>query len=431
MQHLILYTLGVGLFLLLLIASIALHELGHLYFAKKFGAEVTEYYVGFGKVVWKIRRGKTDYGMRLIPLGGYVRILGMFPPPQGELPAKGMKRSIYLAKQESNAELSDDLKAFYRLPPWKKFVVMAAGPTVNILVAFFVLLGVFGIVGEQSIAAKPGAPVVATVGLCAPTPADPTGDCVNNDIKSPATLAGLEVGDQVVSFNGTKLKDWETLSQLIQNTTSGTLELKVIRDGKPLTLTTAAMKYEIPDPQTSTSVDVGYLGISPQVAIVSHRHGPLFTAKWMATKVDDVFVGLSALPKKVENVLMAVLGIEKRDPEGPVSVVGGSRFAGAAMATDVPEIPVSSKLSYILLLTAAFNMFLGIANAIPIPPLDGGHMAGAIWESLRNKWASLRGKTLPGPFDSSKLLPLGYIGALIIFAMGIILIVGDFVVPIK
>jgi len=142
------YTLGVVLFALGVIASIALHEVGHMYPAKKFGVKVTQYFVGFGNTVWSKKVGETEYGIKSIPLGGYVKIVGMLPPDKdGHLRESntGMFTQLIAdarAAEAEHVEEGDEDRLFYKMAWWKKVIVMAGGPTVNLLIAFFLFWGI-------------------------------------------------------------------------------------------------------------------------------------------------------------------------------------------------------------------------------------------------------------------------------------------------
>ena len=136
--------------------SIGLHEVGHMVPAKKFGVKVTQYFVGFGRTVWSTRRGETEYGLKAIPLGGYVKLVGMLPPAKDDPLGRprqsntGMFTQLISDARHAEAELikpGDEDRLFYRLPWWKKVIVMAGGPTVNLVIAFLLFAGIFGIYG--------------------------------------------------------------------------------------------------------------------------------------------------------------------------------------------------------------------------------------------------------------------------------------------
>ena len=141
----------------------------------------------------------------------------------------------------------------------------------------------------------------------------------------------------------------------------------------------------------------------------------------------DVVQSLAQLPVKVYGVGKAIVGLEERDPNGPVSVVGGGRLAGEVASHET--FPVKDKIVSLVMLIAGFNLFVGLFNFIPLLPLDGGHIAGALYEGLRRAWARVRGLPDPGYVDVAKLLPIAYVMGLAMLLMGVVLIIGDIVVP--
>src|SRR3546814_310318 len=149
----------------------------------------------------------------------------------------------------------------------------------------------------------------------------------------------------------------------------------------------------------------------------------------MCTMTVQTAKALTTLPAKVWDGGQAIVGLEKRDPEGPMSLVGGGRIAGETAAHE--EFPVKEKAVMLLMLIAGFNFFIGMFNFVPLLPLDGGHIAGALWEGLRRGIAKLRRKPDPGYVDVARLLPIAYVVAGAFLVMSLVLIVGDLVVPIS
>jgi len=443
------YLLGVVIFVTAILASIGLHELGHMIPAKKFGGKVTQYFIGFGPTVWSKQVGETEYGVKAIPLGGYVKIVGMLPPgaadladevtydDQGNPVVKVRKSNTGLftqlvsdarAAEWETIKPEDSDRLFYKMTWWKKVVVMAGGPTVNLLIAFFIFAGVFATYGNPG-ETKPYSPEVSEVVDCVLPASEVARTCEKDDPVAPAKAAGIEKGDRIVSFNGTAFTTWEAMQKVIRANESGAATIVVERDGKEITLTTNTTVTARPTSATDDKLtQVGFLGISPTFnGYVTG--GPAYTVEQMGGMTKTTVVALGTLPQKVWGVAEAIVGVHPRDPNGPVSIVGGGRIAGETASHK--EFPVKEKAVVLLMLIAGFNFFIGMFNFIPLLPLDGGHIAGALWEALRRSWASLRGRPDPGYVDVARLLPIAYCVAACLLVMGVVLIVGDLVVPVR
>jgi membrane-associated protease RseP (regulator of RpoE activity) len=439
------YTLGVVIFVVAILTSIGLHELGHMIPAKKFGGKVTQYFIGFGPTVWSKRVGETEYGVKAIPLGGYVKIVGMLPPGADQLADEhttdadgndvvrvrksntGMFTQLISDARAAEWETirpEDSERLFYKMPWWKKVVVMAGGPSVNILIAFGLFLVVFASFGNPSDLKI--SPVVSTVEDCVVPAAQDGRVCRDSDPVTPARKAGLETGDRIVAFNGTRIENWTQLQRLIRGNEDGRAAITVRRDGREQTLTTNTLVTARP---TSASddrlVQVGFLGVAPTYENVTG--GPWYTLEQMGTMTKDSVAAMATLPVKVWHVGRAIFGLEERALDSPVSIVGGGRLAGETVSHQ--DFPVVDKTVFLLMLIAGFNLFIGLFNFVPLLPLDGGHIAGALWEAVRRQLARLRGRPDPGYVDVAKLLPVAYTVALVLLVMGVVLIAGDLIVP--
>ncbi|WP_395696237.1 M50 family metallopeptidase [Nocardioides sp.] len=444
------YVVGVLLFVLAILASIGLHELGHMIPAKRFGGKVTQYFIGFGPTVWSKQVGETEYGVKAVPLGGFVKIVGMLPPGAAELAdevttdADG-QQVVMVRKSNTGlfTQLVSDARAaewetirpedsdrlFYKMTWWKKVVVMAGGPTVNILIAFFIFWGIFAFYGQRTAEADAGQPVIDEVSQCVIPYADNRTTCTDTDPVSPAAEAGLRPGDVITSFNGTPVTGWDQLRGLIRGNDDGTAVIGYERDGRQLTGTTSTTVEARPTSQTDQTLrQVGFLGVTPTTHVVIETGGPIYTLQQMGGMAEQSVRALATLPVKVWGVAEAIAGVQDRAADSPVSIVGGGRIAGEAVSQQ--GFPVAEKAVFLLGLVAAFNLFIGLFNFIPLLPLDGGHIAGALWEALRRGFARLRGRPDPGYVDVAKLLPIAYCVAAVLLVMGVVLIVGDLVVPI-
>ncbi|MFC6153396.1 M50 family metallopeptidase [Nocardioides yefusunii] len=448
----LLYTVGVLLFALSLVVSIGLHELGHMIPAKKFGAKVTQYFVGFGPTVWSKQVGETEYGIKAIPLGGFVKIVGMLPPGAEELAEEvgtdaegnqvlrirksntGMFTQLVSDARAAEWELvqpGDEERLFYRLPWWKKVIVMGSGPAVNIAIAFAIFVPVFATYGNSSDVRT--VPVVSDVSACVVPAAENGRECTDADPVAPAKQAGIEVGDEIVSFNGVPVGAWEDVQREIRANDDGAATIVVLREGRELSLTTNTTVTSRPTvgadglADGQGTVEVGFLGVSPTTELVTGGVG--YTVSQMGDMTVNTLEALAHMPAKVWGVAKAIVGLEERDPMGPVSIVGGGRLAGEAVSTH--EVPVTDRAVFLLMLIAGFNFFIGMFNFVPLLPLDGGHIAGALYEAVRRGLAKVFRRPDPGHFDTAKLMPVAYVVGLTVMVMGVVLIVGDLVVPVS
>jgi membrane-associated protease RseP (regulator of RpoE activity) len=290
----LMYALGVVLLVVGIAVSIGLHEVGHLVPAKRFGVKVTQYFVGFGNTVWSRRRGETEYGLKAIPLGGYVKLVGMLPPGRGDVTADqplrirksntGMFTQIISDARAAEYELvepGDEDRLFYKLPWWKKVIVMAGGPTVNLVLAFLLFGGVFMLHGVDEPTTQ-----VADVSDCviAASEAEPGRRCTAEDPVAPAKKAGLRAGDEIVAINGVEVTSWEQLTRLIRDNEDGAAAIVYLRDGERRTTTTNTMVSPRPDlDEVGEFVEVGFLGVSPE--FVREKKGPLFVITTMVRQV--------------------------------------------------------------------------------------------------------------------------------------------------
>ena len=449
----LLYVLGVLIFFGAILTSIGLHELGHMIPAKAFGGKVTQYFVGFGPTVWSKQVGETEYGVKAIPLGGYVKIVGMLPPAAEELVDSvevdadgnevhrvrksntGLFTQLISDARSAEWELigpEDTDRLFYKMPWWKKVTVMAGGPTVNLLIAFFLFWSVFalhGVEGERVVDA--GAPVIDSVSECLVPYGEEDRACTAADPKTPAYAIGLRPGDRITEFNGTAITGWEQLRELIRTNADGDAVITYQRGDEVVTgrtSTTVQARPDVDAPDSETLTQVGFLGVTPTSTVPVTKGGPLFTLEQMGTMTVDTVQAIGTLPVKVYGVGKAIVGVEERAADSPVSIVGGGRFAGESTSSD--QLSVGDKVLFLVVLVAGFNLFIGLFNFVPLLPLDGGHIASALWEAMRRGLARVRRRPDPGYVDAAKLLPVAYVVAGVMLVMGLVLIVGDLVAPV-
>jgi membrane-associated protease RseP (regulator of RpoE activity) len=424
---------GILLLVGLIVLSIGLHEFGHFATAKRFGAKVTEFMIGFGPAVFSRRRGETEYGVKAIPLGGYVRIIGMYPPAPAGRPARAgrMAELVADARRQSLAEVEpgDEDRAFYRLPVRQRVVVMTAGPLMNLLLAVILFTIMLVGVGQP----VPGTTLAGAV-PCVPTAANPSGAAAAGggcpgSAPSAAAAAGVAAGDRIVSVGGSGIDEWDALGPALE-TAEGPTAVVVERDGVQRTLTVDLQEVEFPvvddaGQPTGETVQRVFLGIRPVIGYESLPVTEVPRYMWDIT----VMAGgaLTSMPQRFWELAGTMVSGGERSPESPVSVVGVSRLGGEIAAS---EAPLDGKAGALLGLAASLNLFLFLFNLLPVLPLDGGHVAAALWEGARRRLARLRGRPDPGPVDTARLLPLTYAVAVVLVGAGVLVIWADIVKPI-
>jgi len=425
--------LGIVVFVLGLLFSIAWHELGHFTFAKLFGIRVPQFMVGFGPTVWSRKKGETEYGVKAIPMGGYIRMIGMFPPGEdGRISTRSTspwRTMIEDARSASMEEIQpgDETRMMYTRKPWKRVIIMAAGPVQNLILAVVLFLTVlmgFGISQQTT--------TVSSVSQCVINQSENRDTCKAGDALSPAAAAGLKAGDKIVSFDGVRTQKWDTLSDLIRASADKTVPIVVQRDGKEVTLQAKIAENQVAKKDSSGQivqgqyVKAGFLGFSAATGIVQQDFGDSVT--WMTDRVGEAVDSIVALPGKIPALWDAAFDGGKREADSPMGVVGAARVGGEIFTLDIPP---TQQLAMALMLVAGFNLSLFLFNMLPLLPLDGGHIAGALWESLRRGLARLLRRPDPGPFDVAKLMPLAYVVAGVFICFTLLVLIADVVNPVK
>ncbi|GFH78643.1 putative zinc metalloprotease [Streptomyces gougerotii] len=424
--------LGIAVFAFGLLFSIAWHELGHLSTAKLFGIRVPQYMVGFGPTLFSRRKGETEYGVKAIPLGGYIRMIGMFPPgPDGRIEARStspFRGMIEDARSAAFEELQpgDETRLFYTRKPWKRVIVMFAGPFMNLILAVAIFLGVsmsFGFATQTT--------TVGGVQQCVIAQSEKRDTCRQSDPVSPAQAAGLQEGDKIVAFNGTPVDDWATLSERIRQTI-GPATLTVERDGERTQLQATLIENRVAKKDADGEVvsdqwvRAGYLGFAAQTEI--QPLGFVDSVGRMGDMLENGVESIIALPSKVPALWDAAFDGGERADDSPVGVVGAARIGGEVMNLDVPA---QNQIAMMLFLLAGFNLSLFLFNMLPLLPLDGGHIAGALWESVRRRGARVLRRPDPGPFDVAKLMPVAYVVAGLFVCFTLLVLVADLVNPVR
>ena len=430
--------IGILIFAIGLLLSIALHELGHLAPAKKFGVKVPQYMVGFGPTIWSRVKGETEYGLKGIPLGGYIRMIGMFPPnPKGvQDPEKlgRMGQMIESAREEVLAEISpaDESRTFYRLSVPKKLTVMFGGPFMNLVIATILFTISLSVIGRPVVSTT-----VSDVVACMPTSANPngiastSGEC-EGGINTPASEIGLAAGDKLIAVNGIEIAAWEDLGTALSDQAGNVVDVTYLTSsGETVTKYVEVAALESPvfndsGEATGEFTTRGFLGISPSFEL---EQSPVSEVPgFMATVTARSIGALFEFPARVLGLAGGLFTEAPRDPEGPVSVIGIGRISGQITSSE--EVPTIYKAGDLITLLASVNLFLFIFNMVPVLPLDGGHIAGALYEGTRRQIARVRRKPLPGPVDTAKMLPVAYAMSLVLLAMSAIVILADIIKPI-
>ncbi len=440
------FVIGVVLMVVGLAVSIALHELGHLWPAKKFGVRVGQYMIGFGPTLWSRRIGETEYGVKAIPLGGYISMAGMYPPSPKQLEAaasghrSGKAGGGFFATMVQDARAAndetllseDDDRVFYKLPVWQRVVIMLGGPVMNLLFAIVLFAILLSGIGIQT-----ATTTVSTVSECVIPSDSGRTECEPTDPRAPADAAGIQPGDVIVAVDDEPISTFAEAAALIQASPEQAITITVERGGeeRTLSLTPVAVEQAVLDARGQAVLDddgepqterVGIAGIRQEV---DYLREPVWVAPQMAfERVGAVAAIVWQMPVKVWEAGTTLITGEERDPNGPLSIVGAGRLSGEVAAADAP---VLNRVAGFLELLAAVNIALFVFNLIPLLPLDGGHIAVALWEGIKRVWAKVFHRPPPKPVDATKLVPVTFIVVVALIAMGAVLILTDIVNPVS
>jgi len=372
-ETVLLYILGIVVVVIGIALSIGLHEIGHLVPAKLFGVKVAQYMIGFGPTIFSRRKGETEYGIKAIPLGGYISMAGMYPPAKaggrartsgtdasfledeyeaaGRTSSTGFFQTLVQDARSASADTitsGDEDRVFYKLPIFKRVIIMLGGPFMNLVIAVVLFAIVLSGFGTQQLA-------VGSVSACV-LPASSTADaCSASDPVAPGSAAGLKPGDQIIRVASIDYPTWDQVTAVIRRSAGKNVEITVKRAGETTVLTAVPLL-------TVRNV------VTTKGAVVKDKNGAAITEK----------VGFS----------------------------------------------------FLLGLIASLNVALLVFNLVPLLPLDGGHVAGALWEGIRRAFAKLFKRPDPGPVDIARMVPLTFGVVLVLGAMSVLLIYADIVKPI-
>jgi membrane-associated protease RseP (regulator of RpoE activity) len=387
--------IGWLIFIFALLFSIILHEAGHFVTAKKFHMKVTQFFVGFGQTLWSTTKGETEYGLKVIPAGGYVKIVGM-------------------TALEDDVDPADEPRSFRRQPGWQRIIVLAAGSFMHFVLAF-VLLFIMAV--GIGVAAESNSTTVGTIDPCVPK-SESAPSCVKGDPASPAVKVGLRPGDTIVALAGQPVHNWAQLGSAIRSHPAGSaVAVTVRRHGQTLTLH--------PSLAAISGRKGSYLGISPTAVFqtVNPVRGVISAGSQFGQIVTGSVGAVGSVPAQIPKLFAKSSG----SSGGVTSIVGAGQITGQAFALNVSW---QVKVTVVLDIIVSINIFVGLFNLFPLLPLDGGHLAVVIYERARAWLARLRGKPDPGLVDMRKLVPVSVGVFVLVVGFSLILIMANLVNPV-
>jgi membrane-associated protease RseP (regulator of RpoE activity) len=398
-QHLA-FLFGVLIFVVALFVSVMLHEFGHFATAKRFGMRVTQFFVGFGRTLWSTFRGETEYGVKALPFGGFVKITGM--------------TSI------EEVDVADEPRSFRNHPGWQRIIVLAAGSFMHFVLALFLFFVLAVAVGQPNANTN----VVGSIAGCVPGSVKALNSqhpCAGHNLgKPPAQQAGLKAGDKIVSVAGKPVGSFSQLHTALKGQKTGlAVPVVVERNGRNVRVSVALAavpKYAY-----------AYLGVEP--AVEYQRSG--FFGAWgysgdqFATTVTSSASAIAKLPGAIPSLFSKN---RSHTAAGQVSsVVGVGQVTGDVVQA---ALPWQAKVGVLLSIVASLNIFVGIFNLLPLLPLDGGHLAVVIFERIRAWFNRLRGRPDPGLVDIQRLVPLSLLVFALLVGLGTLLIAADIFNPV-
>ena len=426
---------GIVFLIVGILVSVGLHEIGHLVPAKRFGVKVSQYFIGFGPTLWsRVVRG-TEYGIKAIPLGGYVRMAGMVGPGRADRVQVGRKGRLTIAEETRRASAEElapgeEAQAFWRLPATKRLIVMFGGPAMNLLLAGLLLTTVMVGIGSPVASNQ-----LSTVTRCV---SDEDG-CAPEDPQAPGFGAGLIPGDVILTWDGRSMANWEDIQSAIATGDATPTPVEIERDGQRLNFVVTPVMTARPlfdeagqpvmDEQGAPlTQDLPYVGIAPSYVLERRSMTEVPGELWRLTSGTAQII--AKLPVDLWNTATSLVSGEERSPSGVVGIVGVADLAGNITSSDSEQYSTVARAGDLLMLLASLNISLFIFNLIPLLPLDGGHILAACYEGVRRRAAALGGRPDPGPVDTARLMPLSYAVALAFIGMTVLLVVADVVNPV-
>ncbi len=379
--------LGIAAFVVLLLFAIFFHEFGHYITARWAGIKVSKFFIGFGPTIWSVRRGReetvtgddgviitrpeTEYGVKAFPIGGFVKVVGM--SPFEEVPEE------------------DQPRAFGAAPRWKRAIVLGAGSVTHVISAFVFLLIIFSVVGLPD----PDRRTQTIESVLLEDDGEPT----------PAAKAGLKPGEEIVAIDGRPQRSGNDLVRTLRANPGEELSLTVRgKDGQTRTVdvrTTA---------DTEGGKKVGRIGVFLRGETT--RLNPIAATRASTRAMGELFTGFVQQAPRAFSP--ATLGLSGDGPseERPFSIIGAGRLA--------VDLAVEGQIAVFLFLFVQINIFVGVFNMLPLPPLDGGHLLVLLIEKIRGK-----------PVDQRALVPVMAVVLSILALLALLLVYYDIVSPVS
>ena len=401
------FGIGIALFALAILVSVALHECGHMWVARATGMKVRRYFVGFGPTLGSTRRGETEYGLKGVPLGGFCDI-------------------AWLTSVEE-LEPGEEDRAMYKQKTWKRVAVLVAGPGMNILIGLVLVYVIALIWGLPNLNPPTTAIVGETTCVAAEVTQGEMGQCTGS---GPAAEAGIRPGDVVIKVGDTEVSTFAEMAAAVRKQ-HGPTPIVVDRDGTPVTtyvdVTDTQRWLPGKDGAAAESATVGAIGVAAPVFDNTH-YNPLSAVPGTVAFTGQLSVllgkSMAAIPTKVGALMHSISHPhEVRDPETPISVVGASIIGG-----DTVDHGLWVAFWFFL---AQLNFILGALNLLPLLPFDGGHIAIAGYEKLRNMIRTARGRVVAAPVNYLKLMPATYVILVVVVGYMLLTVTADVVNPVR